>query len=255
MLIHKERLMSKVLEFSDPGEYSKQNPIHIAIYGINGVGKTTFAGNAAKEGMKVTIIDCSDSGAITLRNHPKEFLKIIRVKNILDYLDIVDHIIKNPTETDILVVDTMSGLQSLALKEVKGKRNFEMNQRKWGLVGSRIIECIAETRNFPKDVIYLLQEKRSSSSDEGVDEVSPALTPSSKGYLSSSVDWVGRLTIEEVEDEKSGGVLPARFLDFRINEHIEVKDRATLFPKRIKNPSYMAIRKRIVNQLFEQKGE
>lgn len=247
--------MANVLEFSDPQEYSSHNPIHLAIYGMNGVGKTTFAGNASKDGLKVTLLDCSDSGAVTLRKHPKENLKIIRIKNILHYLDVVDHIVKNPTETDLLVVDTISGLQSLALKEVKGKRSFEMNQRKWGLVGSRIIECISETRNFSNDVVYLAQEKRSSGEDNGPDDITFALTPSSKGYLSSCVDWVGRISVEEVEDEKSGGVVPMRFVDFRLSEHIEAKDRAGLFPKRLKNPSYVAIRKRIINQLFENKGE
>ena len=244
-----------VLEFSDPSEYSKHNPIHLAIYGINGVGKTTLAGNAAKTGMKVTLLDCSDSGAVTLRNHPKENLRIIRIKNILHYLDVIDNIIKNQADTDLLVPDTITGLQSLALREVKGKRKFEMNQRLWGLVGSRIIECIAETRNFPKDVLYLVQEKRSSGENDGPEEISLAMTPSTKGYLSSAVDWVGRLSIEEVEDEKTGGVIPARYLDFRLTEHIEAKDRASLFPKRLKNPSYAGLRKKISEQLFGVQSE
>ena len=248
-------MADKVLEFSDPSEYSKKNPIHLAIYGFNGVGKTTFAGNAAKNGLKVTILDCSDSGAVTLRKHPKEFLKIIRIKNIMHYLDVIDHINKHPEETDVLVPDTITGLQSLALREVKGKKQFEMNQRKWGLVSSRIIECIAETRNFPNDVVYLVQEKQSKGDDDGPGEISTAVTPSTRGYLSSAVDWVGRMTVEDVEDEKTGGVSQVRFLDFRISEHVEAKDRASLFPKRLKNPSYMAVRNRIQQQLFGAEPE
>jgi hypothetical protein len=246
--------MAEVLEFSDPAEYSKDQPIHLAVYGGNGVGKTTFAGNAAKQGMKVTVLDCSDSGAVTLRNHPKEFLKIIKVKSVIHYLDVIDDCIRRASEIDLLVPDTITGLQSLALKEVKGKRNFEMNQRKWGQVGSRLIECIAETRNFPNDVLYLVQQKKSSGGDDGPDEISTAITPSVKGYLSSCVDWVGRLTVEDTEDDKSGGMVQARFLDFRITEFMEAKDRAGLFPKRVKNPSYSAIRKRIHDQLHG-KGE
>lgn len=245
--------MAEVLDFSDPQQYSEHEPIHVAVYAKNGVGKTTFAGGPSKEGMRTVILDCSDSGAVTLRNHPKEFIKIIKIKSILHYLDVIDDVIRRADEIDLLVPDTLTGLQSLALKEVKGKRNFVMNQNKWGLVGARIIECIAETRNFPKDVLYLLQEKKSGGAEDEPDEISMALTPSTKGYLSSCVDWVGRLTIEEVESKKDAGTFEnARFLDFRITEYMEAKDRAGLFPKRLKNPTYMAVRKRIIDQLHNQ---
>lgn len=246
--------MAEVLEFTDPAEYSKKNPIHLALYGRNGVGKTTFAGNAAKNGMRVTLLDCSDSGAVTLRKHPKENLKIIRIRSILHYLDVIDEVIRKANEIDLLVPDTITGLQSLALREVKGKRNFEMSQRKWGLVGSRIIECITETRNFPNDVIYLVQEKKSSGDEDGPEEVSTAITPSIRGFLSSAVDWVGRMTVEEDTDDK-GNTVQTRYLDFRISEFVEAKDRASLFPKRLKNPSYTVIRKRITEQLFNDQPE
>lgn len=244
--------MAEVLEFSDPSEYSKDLPIHMAVYAKNGVGKTTFVGTAAKSGMRITLLDCSDAGAITLRKHPKEFLKIIRIKNIHHYLDTMEHCIRHADEIDIVVADTLTGLQSLALKEVKGKRSFEMNQRKWGLVGSRVIECIAETRNFPKDVIYLVQEKTKHDEDSDTDEITVSLTPSIKGYLSSAVDWVGRMTIEAVEREATGGVEQVRYLDFRITEFIEAKDRASIFPKRIKNPAYPPIRKKIFTTLHDE---
>lgn len=246
--------MSEVLEFSDPASYSKDIPIHMAIYGINGTGKTTLAGNASKKGLRVTLIDCSDSGAVTLRNHPKENLKIIRVRNVMHYLDIMEQCIRNSKDIDLLVPDTLTGLQSLALREVKGRRNFEMNQRKWGLVAARVIECIAETRNFPNDVLYLVQEKKSSGEDDENDSISTAVTPSIRNYLSSSVDWVGRLTVEDEDDEK-GGVSSIRYLDFRISQFVEAKDRAGIFPKKIKNPSYTAIRKKIQEQLNGPQGE
>lgn len=247
--------MSEVLEFSSPADYSKDQPIHMAVYARNGIGKTTFAGNAAKNGMRVTLLDCSDSGAVTLRKHPQSHLKIIRVRNILHYLDVIEQVIRTANETDLLVADTITGLQSLALREVKSKRKFEMNQRLWGLVGSRVIECIAETRNFPKDVLYLVQEKASTGKDDGPDEISLAMTPSTKGYLSSAVDWVGRMTIESVDNEKTGEVDMVRYLDFRITETVEAKDRATIFPKKIKNPNYFAIRKRIVEQLSTEQPQ
>jgi hypothetical protein len=245
--------MSEVLQFSDPEVYSKDNPIHLAVYARNGVGKTTFAGDPERTGLRTVLLDCSDAGAITLRKVKKD-LKIIRIRSILHYLDAVEDVVRRADEYDLLVPDTLSGLQSLALKEVKGKRKFEMNQRLWGLVGSRVIECIAETRNFPKDVIYLVQEKKSSGTEDEADEISTALTPSIRGYLSSCVDWVGRMNIEEADNDKGESVI-VRFLDFRISESMEAKDRASIFPKRIKNPNYRAIRKRIIEQLHEEPKE
>lgn len=237
------------LEFSDPATYSLDNPIHLAIYAKNGIGKTTFAGDTERTGLRTILLDCSDSGAITLRKVKKD-LRIIRIKSIIHYLDVIEEVIRKTDQYDLLAVDTVTGLQSLALREVKGKRNFEMNQRKWGLVGSRVIECIAETRNFPKDVIYLVQEKKSGGAEDEADEVGMAMTPSIKNYLSSCVDWVGRLTLEEIEASELGKEpIQMRYLDFRITEFMEAKDRASIFPKRIKNPTYRAIRKRIVSQL------
>lgn len=241
--------MAAVLDFSDPHEYSENQPIHTAVYAKNGVGKTTFAGSAAKKQMKTVLIDCSDSGAITLRNHPKEFLKIIKIKGILNYLDVIDDVISRSSEIDLLVIDTVTGLQSWAIQEVKQARTFLMNKHKWGVASSKMIECIAETRNFPNDVLYLMQEKTSGGGEDEADEIGMALTPSVKGYLSSCVDWVGRLTIEEGQDSKSGEMVNSRFLDFRLTEFMEAKDRAGLFPKRLKNPNYPMVRKKIFEQL------
>lgn len=232
------------LIFSDPSEYSQRQPIHLAIYGKNGVGKTTIAG---KSEMKTVVIDCGDSGAITLKKAKN--VKVIRATSVLHYLDIVADCVARSNDIEILVADTLTGLQSQALREVKVKRTFEMNQRKWGLVSARMIECITETRNFPNDAIYLLQEKRSGGDDEP-DYIGIALTPSSAGFLSSCVDWVGRLTVEEGED-KEGVTTQFRYLDFRITEFMEAKDRAGLFPKRIKNPTYLGVRKKIFTHLNE----
>lgn len=235
----------------DPASYSAQNPIHLAIYAHNGVGKTSLAGNT---GLRTLLLDCGDSGAITLRHVSRQKLKIIRIKSVMHYLDAVEWAIRHADDFDLLVPDTVTGLQSKSIREVKGKRNFEMNIRKWGQVSSRVVECLAETRNFPKDVIYLVQERSKGDEEDGTLEINPGLTPSVRGYLSSVVDWVGRMSINEEG---------RRIIDFRITDKLEVKDRAGLFPKLITlpdvksnngpNPSYSGLRKRIAKEL--QGGE
>lgn len=238
------------IELQTPHAYSLNNPIHMAIFGYNGVGKTTFLfGRDEKGGLKETDLrflhlDCGDAGAITLRHAKPKNLRIVKIKNIVHYLDTIQWAIAKADQFDILVPDTVTGLQTMAIKEVKPKRSFDMNQKKWGMAGSRVIECLSETRNFPGDVLYLIQEKKKKAQgEESNDFTSPSLTPSIKGYMSSIVDWVGWLHVG------SGG---HRYLDFRISDELEAKDRADLFPKLIKNPSYPAIRRRIMTQL---KGE
>lgn len=227
------------INYETAQSYTEDIPIHLAIYAKNGVGKTTLAGTT---GLKTVLLDCSDSGAITLRRANPQGLRIIRITSILQYLDVIDDVNRKAKEIDLLVVDTVTGLQSIAVAEVKGKRKFEMNQRKWGQVGSRIIECVTETRNFPKDVIYLIQEKKFSGGDDEPDEIGPALTPSVKGYLSGNIDWIGRYYLDEDK----------RKLDFRLSDTLEAKDRAGTFPKVCVSPTYLGIRNKILKQL---KGE
>jgi len=104
---------------------------------------------------------------------------------------------------------------------------------------------------FPNDVIYLAQERRKTR-DEGQGDVTfitPSLTPGIREYLSSCVDWVGRIY---VEDNK-------RKITFVYQESLEAKDRASLFPKVLNlppivngiNPAYGAIRKRIVESIHD----
>jgi phage nucleotide-binding protein len=229
------------VEFSSFNEYFTNFCPHLMFYGYNGTGKTSLAG---KTGLRTILLDCGDAGVITLRNRPKN-LKIIRIKNILHYLDAVEKACRFAAkgQLDLLVVDTLTGLQSKAIREVKGKRNFEMNQRKWGQVSSRVIECIAETRNFPKDVIYLAQEKRKGrAGEDSTVDISPSIQPATREFLSGCVDWVGRIYIDE--DEK-------RKLSFVLTDSVEAKDRGEIFPKTIvlgkPENIYPQVRKRIVS--------
>ena len=228
------------VKFSSFSDYFSDFHPHMCIYGFNGTGKTTLAG---KTGLRTVLLDCGDAGVMTLRRTNN--VKIIRIRSILHYLDALGEAIAKADQIELLVPDTLTGLQSMAIKEVKPKRTFEMNQKKWGSAASRVIECISETSNFPNDVIYLAQERRRSRADEDstVQIISPSLTPSIREFLSSRVDWVGRLYLEDGK----------RKLDFVLSDTLEAKDRANLFPKIIGNlpeqGSYIPIRKRILEAI------
>jgi phage nucleotide-binding protein len=231
------------IKFSGFNEYFQDFCPHICLYSYNGCGKTSFAG---RTGLRTVLLDCSDAGVVTLRGAEK--LRIKKIRSINECLDTIDEINRLADGIQLLVIDTLTGLQSIAIKEVKGKRG-DMSQRKFGQANSKVIECISEARNFPHDIIYLAQERRKTI-DEGEGDVTkfaPSLTPGTREFLSGSVDWVGRLYIEAGK----------RRLSFILSDSTEAKDRANLFPKVLSlpsidgqlNPAYSAIRKRIVESI------
>lgn len=232
-------MMSKI-QFSSFHDYFTGFCPTMMVYSWNGAGKTTLCGST---GMRTVLLDCGDAGVVTLRKLSPKNLRIIRIRTINHYLDVMAEIVAKSDQIDLLVVDTLTGLQSKAIREVKGKKG-EMSQRKWGQAGGKVIECISETRNFPKDLIYLAQEKRKSVGDDdsSVIHYAPSLTPSVREALSSSVDWVGRLYMEDGK----------RKLSFVYSDVCEAKDRADLFPKILVLPregAYLGIRKRIVEAI------
>lgn len=231
------------IEFSSFHQYFDGFCPHSLYYSWNGAGKTTLAG---RTGLRTVLLDCGDAGVVTLRDVSMN-LRIVRIRSIDHYLDVIDQVVRRADKIDLLVVDTLTGLQSKAIREVKGKKG-EMNQRRWGQVGGKVIECISETKNFSHDVIYLAQERRKNIGDDtGIVSYAPSLTPGIRECLSSSVDWVGRLYVEDDRHK----------LSFIYSDTQEAKDRAGLFPKvmnlpKLKGqvyPVYSAIRKRIVEAI------
>lgn len=232
------------IQFSNFHEYFEGFHPNLLFYSWNGCGKTTLAG---KTGMKTIYLDCGDAGVMSLRKgaDPKK-VKFVRIRSTNHYIEVIDEVVRRASSVDLLVVDTLTGLQSQAIREVKGKGG-KMSRNKWGDAGSKVIECISETCSFPKDIIYLAQEKRKVSEGDGGDEqlnIAPSLMPSVREYLSSKVDWVGRLYVEQGQ----------RKLSFILSETLEAKDRSDLFPKVLKLPpegGYRAIRERIVKAIHE----
>jgi|SRR6266550_2303301 len=241
-------MMSEEVKFSSFKDYFTNFCPHIMFYGKGGTGKTTLAG---KTGMRTILLDCGDSGVVTLKDVDKKLLRIIKIRSILHYLDAINDCvhIAQQGKVDLLVSDTLTGLRALAIREVKGKRNFDgMNIKKWGMVSSRVIECIHETSNFPRDVIYLAQQKKSGElgEDDSTKRISSDLSDGVQNFLSGRIDWIGNLFMD---DER-------RKISFLISERLEAKDRSGLFPKVLtlgpqsKDVSpYIAIRKRIVESI------
>lgn len=232
------------IQFSDFESYFNDFHPHMCFYGFNGTGKTSLAG---RTGLRTVELDCGDAGVVTLKGAKN--VKIVRIRSIAHYLDTITELNNRSGQFDLLNPDTLTGLQSIAIREVKGKgkNKKEMNQRLWGQVGSMMIECIHETSMFPGSVIYLAQERRKSKKgDEGFETYAPSLTPGVREFLSSKVDWIGRVFLEG----------DTRKVTFKLTDTIEAKDRVNppVFPKDLNlgnDPAkmglaYLKIRERVI---------
>lgn len=189
-----------------------QLPPHLkmCLYARNKVGKTQFAGSST---LDTFLIDCNEKGTDSISDRSNvtvfEIPKFDDIDAAYWYLKASNHPHK------VVVIDTMSMLAKLAMKHVL-KEDLEKtldrepptpDKRSWGKVGQLLDETTMRFRNLPMHVLFLAQERRTTSDDdEGgtTIEIGPDLSPAPRATLQSAVSLIGRLYVKEVEkDDKT----------------------------------------------------
>lgn len=180
-------------------------PVNLAVvvYARPKTGKTRFCATAPD----VLIIDCDEKGTDSTRDDldPKA-IRVERWSEINDiywYLQSGDHNFKS------VAIDTVSGLQTLAMNFVLGdeaardasKDPDQPSQRIYQKVTQLMKTQITNFRNLPMNVIFTAHT-RTRETGEGEDELvqvtGPNLSPATQSHLLGAVGLIGYMTHREV---------------------------------------------------------
>lgn len=146
-------------------------------------------------------------------------VKGIKALDVLEFADLEDAywwLKENPKAFKSVVLDTVSQLQTIVVKETaarKKKGNVSragdwgtMSKRDWGDVAALLKEWLSNFRDLTGDgmeVVFIAQDRAFNVDDEGEDEealapeIGPALSPSVAKHLNAAVTVIGNTFIRE----------------------------------------------------------
>jgi len=177
--------------------------LSMVIYGRPKTGKTRFCATAPD----VLIIDCDEQGTDSTRHdldpHVVRITTWGEINDIYWYLQSGDHNHKS------VAIDTVSGLQTLAMNFVLGDETArdasrdpdQPSQRVYQKISQLMKTQITNYRNLPMNVIFTAHT-RTKETGEGEEEVisitGPNLSPSAQGHLLGAVSLIGYLSKRDV---------------------------------------------------------
>jgi hypothetical protein len=177
------------------------NTIRLLLYGQSGSGKTTLW--ATFPGPILALICSGGNKPGELRSiNTAEYRKKINPK-IVKSSDQLKELLATANEYSTVVLDHVSGLQDLTLKEILGLDELPA-QKSWGLAtqaqyGQSTMQCKEYLRamlNLEGNVVIIGQERINGGKDDGLEEsimhptVGVAVTPSLAGWLNPACDYI-----------------------------------------------------------------
>lgn len=194
-----------------------------ALYGRSGSGKSTLASSWPKP---ILYLNIKDNGTDSLAD-----VEDVDVKHINSSEDLKEVILwchkkaaKGKLIYKSIVLDTMTQLQGIFIKELGDKKGLAKKGKKagdfgtltkqdWGTIAGDMKAVLMDIRNLPVESVFIAQERVFNIGDEeddGLDqlmpEVGPRLMPSVKDDLNASVSTIGNTFIRiKVKKEKVDG--------------------------------------------------
>lgn len=186
-------------------------------YGRSNTGKTTLFSSFASTERKALLLNIRDNGDDSIAG-----VAGVRVRDINSWEDLETTywwLHRNPGKYFAVGLDTVSQMQQLALLEVMGGKERHpkmsgkalgdfgsMSRKEWGMVASLMKDWLTRFRDLPCEVVFIAQD-RTSSSEEESDEVitpsvGPALSPSVATHLNASVHIIGNTFIRQRKVKK-----------------------------------------------------
>ena len=186
--------------FVDVGDV--EDHLRMLIYGRSGTGKTHFLGTAPKP---LLLLDVRDKGTKTIKYSPD--VKVLAVRQWSDLEDVYWYL-EGPGKGKFatVAIDTLSQLQDMAIKSVRGNDDGMISRRVWGETSSLMKTWLMLYRDLEMNVLYTAQDRADSVDDVDEDgailpEIGPYLMPSTAKIINAAVDVIGNTFIRE-RDEK-----------------------------------------------------
>lgn len=183
---------------------------HIAMlcYGDQKTGKTVFACTFPKPLLLIDIMEEGTDSVIDVDGVDRVDAESTRDMEDLYWM------LEGKTKYKSVVLDQMTGLQNLVIREMKEKKNQRaddvFSQRSYGQLGGWMQQWILNYRNLIKQgyhVCFLSHQKRIEPQDEDDDRLAPeittALTGSITNFLLGAVSVIGNQFIREHRDKPS----------------------------------------------------
>lgn len=190
-----------VVDRIGPIRFNADDGIKINIYGKSGTGKTTTWATFPKPILAIVCSGGSQSGELRSIDTP-EYRKTIRqvmLETSSEIQDLANHQ-RNGAKFATVVLDHVTGLQEMILKEVLGLDEIPSQlswgvatQQQYGQVSLQTKERLRSLLDLSCNVVIVAQEREfniESESDIVLPYVGSALTPSSAGWLHTAADYI-----------------------------------------------------------------
>lgn len=175
--------------------------LKMLIYGQSGSGKTTFCSTFPGEILWLICSGGSRPGELKSIDTPANRKRIKAM--VIESTDQIKDMLVDANKYNLTVLDHVSGLQDLTLKEILGLDELPV-QKSWGMAtqqeyGQSTMQCKEILRailGLENNVVIVGQEREFKN--EGDSEliqptVGVAVSPSLAGWLNPAVDYVGQM--------------------------------------------------------------
>jgi hypothetical protein len=173
--------------------------LRMVVYGESGTGKTTFWASFPKP---ILVLVCSGG------NQPEELRsidtpemrKVVDPFMVSDSTRIEDFLDKMEKRYATVVLDHLSGLQSLKVKEILGLSRVPISAAglvslpQWGQIGVQCIEVMRKMLNMRCNCVIVGQQRHDKPKDDPdsikVESISPGIIPMINSWLLPAVSYV-----------------------------------------------------------------
>lgn len=191
--------------------FDEDEGISILLYGRSGTGKTTLWGSFPGPILAMICSGGKRPGELRSLFTPDLIAKIktVTLQHSTDVAALADHQARTLTYKTI-VLDHVSGLQDLTLKEILGlehlpeQKTFGLaKKQEWGQSTAMCKELIRKLLDLSCNVVIIGQEREDKPGEDGDNEITNpsigvAVTPSLAGWLNPAVDYVCQTVIRPV---------------------------------------------------------